>query len=343
MDEIEYSYDGKFKGNILVVGRTGCGKPTFMQNLGKSNLFGDISEVYWISKITLSDEREDKIRDSFSNQEVHFNYPANMEYFNHLIENFMQTESEYVNSDMREDMVTDRLIVMDDVSGLAEKSHNFANFLTVPKKYRFSCLFVYHTIYPNRQNWEMIIAQTHIFNFFPGSIHNSKILKTLSFFANRYKNYYVPSQNIWLNKIYFDISKSKEKQCLTIDTRPINDLGPGKFRTSVDNGQEQVCCYNRGRSDTHFNSFLAKRRFASQNTDIKFSIVKVIASSNNLDFGNISLNDEFKNISNGNSQTKLQQIGRRDLDRGRCSAGNKERDRDGARKWFTKKPRFLSK
>ena len=40
MDEIEYSYDGKFKGNILVVGRTGCGKPTFVQNLGKSNLFG---------------------------------------------------------------------------------------------------------------------------------------------------------------------------------------------------------------------------------------------------------------------------------------------------------------
>ena len=41
---------------------------------------------------------------------------------------------------------------------------------------------------------------------------------------------------------------------------------------------------------THFNSFLAKRRLASQNTDIKFSIVKVIASSNNLDVCNISLN-----------------------------------------------------
>ena len=184
MDEIEYSYDGQFEGNILVVGRTGCGKTTFVQNLGKSNLFGDISEVYWISKITLSDEREDKIRDSFSNQEVHFNYPANIEYFNYLIENFMQKKSEYVNSDMGKDMVTDRLIVMDDVSGLAEKSDNFANFLTVPRKHHFSYLLVFYTIYPNRQNWEMIMAQTHIFNFFPGSIHSSKILKTLSLFAN---------------------------------------------------------------------------------------------------------------------------------------------------------------
>ena len=63
MDEIEHSYDCKFEGNILVVGRTAFGKTTFVQNLGKNNLFGDISEVYWISKITLSEERKSAIRD----------------------------------------------------------------------------------------------------------------------------------------------------------------------------------------------------------------------------------------------------------------------------------------
>ena len=36
------------------VGRTGCGKTTFFQNLGKNNLFRDIKEVSWISKIGLS-------------------------------------------------------------------------------------------------------------------------------------------------------------------------------------------------------------------------------------------------------------------------------------------------
>ena len=122
---------------------------------------------------------------------------------------------------------------------------------------------VFHTINPNRQNWEMIMTQTHIFNLFPGSIHSAMILKTLSLFASRYKNSYVLSQNVWLNRLYFDISTSKEKQCLTVDTRPINDLGPGKFRTSANNGQEQTCYYNRGKSDTHFNYF-AKRRLTSQ-------------------------------------------------------------------------------
>ena len=97
----------------------------------------------------------------------------------------MQIKSDYVNNELGEDMLIDCLIVMDDVSGLADKSDNFVNFLTVSRKYGFSCLYVFHTIYPNRQNWEMIMSQTHIFNFFPGSIHSGKILKILSLLASR--------------------------------------------------------------------------------------------------------------------------------------------------------------
>ena len=89
MDEIKYSFDGKFEGNILIIGRTRCGKTTFVQNLGKNKLFGDIRTVYWISKITLSEEREEKIRQCFENQEVNFNYPENLDDFNYLIQIFM--------------------------------------------------------------------------------------------------------------------------------------------------------------------------------------------------------------------------------------------------------------
>ena len=66
MDEIKYTYDGKFEGNILIMGRTGCAKTTFVQNLGKNKLFGDVKEVYWILKIELSKDREDNIRDFFT-------------------------------------------------------------------------------------------------------------------------------------------------------------------------------------------------------------------------------------------------------------------------------------
>ena len=79
----------------------------------------------------------------------------------------------------------------------------------------------------------MIMSKTHIFNFFPSSIHSSRILKTLALFASRQKNTYITNQQIWLNRLYFQIFNSKEKKCLTIDTREINELGPREFRTDA--------------------------------------------------------------------------------------------------------------
>ena len=70
-------------------------------------------------------------------------------------------------------MVLDKVIVMDDVSGLADKSDGFTNFLTVSRKHGLSCMYIFHTIYPTRQNWQMTISQTKIFNFFPGYVQAS--------------------------------------------------------------------------------------------------------------------------------------------------------------------------
>ena len=75
------------------------------------------------------------------------------------------------------------------------------------------------------------MSQTKKFNFFPGSVQVGSIVKILSSFANRYKNRYISHRNIWINRLYFDISNSRQKECLTVDTRDVNDLGPGKFRT----------------------------------------------------------------------------------------------------------------
>ena len=42
-------YDGQFGGNILVVGRTGCGKTTFLEKLGINKFFGNLVKTEWIS------------------------------------------------------------------------------------------------------------------------------------------------------------------------------------------------------------------------------------------------------------------------------------------------------
>ena len=141
--EKEYTYDGQFDGNILVVGRTGCGKTTFIERLGKSKLFGSqINDVFWVSKIVLSEEREEVVRESFVDQEVHFSYLHDLDDSNYLVENFTQHKSDYVDSELGENLVVNKLIVMDDVSGLADGSNKFSNFLTVSRKYGFlACTF----------------------------------------------------------------------------------------------------------------------------------------------------------------------------------------------------------
>ena len=88
MDETLYMYNGTFERNILIVGRTECGKTTFFQNLAKNRLFGDIKEVFWISKIEVSRDREENIRNCFPDQVVNFDYPNNVDEFNDLLETY---------------------------------------------------------------------------------------------------------------------------------------------------------------------------------------------------------------------------------------------------------------
>ena len=90
----------------------------------------------------------------------------------------------------------------------------------------------------------MIPSQTKIFNSFPGLVQASSIVKILSSFCSRYKYDYIPTRDLLINRVYFEISNSNKKCCLTIDTRDVNDLGTAKFRTQADNSGEQICYYN---------------------------------------------------------------------------------------------------
>ena len=60
----------------------------------------------------------------------------------------------------------DQLIVKDDVSGLADESKKFASFLTIACKFNYTCIYIFHIIYPEKSIWRTILFQTNIFNFF---------------------------------------------------------------------------------------------------------------------------------------------------------------------------------
>ena len=130
-------YDGQFCGNMLVVVRTGCGKTTFLEKLGLNNFFGDIIKTEWVSGIDIDKKREVEIQSLFSNEtEVHI---ANeRDELDSLIETFKlrsheDTKDENINNYFHENKKLDRLIVMDNVSGVAYVSKKFANVLTVSR------------------------------------------------------------------------------------------------------------------------------------------------------------------------------------------------------------------
>ena len=152
-------YDGQFYGNILVVGRTGCGKTTFLEKLGLNNLFGDIIKTEWISGIDIDKKRETKIQSYFSNEtEVHV--AKEQDELDSFVEIFKlwsreeTTDNNNVNNSFGENNKLDWLIIMDDVSGIADVSKKFENFLTISWKFGYNCGYVFHVIVPVSQIWQ---------------------------------------------------------------------------------------------------------------------------------------------------------------------------------------------
>ena len=188
-------------------------------------------------------------------------------------------------------------MVMDDVLGLASKSDNFANFLTISRKFNFTCVYFFHTIYHTRSNWQMILSQKKFFNIFPGSLQTSFVIKILSSYSNRYTYEYIPHRDLWLNRLYFEISNSSKKQCLTIDMRHVNDLGAAKFRTGAKNNKGQVCYYNYNKKDGAFNRFLTVRSQTSTDA-IVFSIVDFIDKSKRYKDICFKISDELREFNN---------------------------------------------
>ena len=74
---MSYIYNGRFEGNILVVGRTECG---IVQKRAVNKFFGELVKAEWVSYIKLDKKREAELQSCFDTQ-FDFYYPRNKEQF----------------------------------------------------------------------------------------------------------------------------------------------------------------------------------------------------------------------------------------------------------------------
>ena len=99
-----------------------------------------------------------------------------------------------------------------------------------------------------------------------------------------------------------------------MDPRDINEFGPGKFRTSAEDGKQQTCYFNKNNSDSYFKSFISQR---AQAEPITFSILK---EKSDINFQHKNL-DIYVNSSvlTGNSKERLQQSSSENINNGSAS------------------------
>ena len=118
---------------------------------------------------------------------------------------------------------------MDDVSGVADISKHFANFLTVSRKFGYKCIYVFHFIVPSSQIWQKVIFQTNIFNIFPASVPYNTVSKIIQSNCILQSKKYLSARLLWLSRVFSDSANSHEKHCLTIDCGYLNKNGPGSL------------------------------------------------------------------------------------------------------------------
>ena len=283
----KYIYDGKFRGNILVLGRTECGKTSFVQKLALYDFFGKLKNTKWVSGIQLNESREAEIESNFS-CEISFFYPNDINELADLIEEFkLEVETEKTENDNEnvntfgEIINRDRLIVFDDVSGLADNSNKFANFLTVARKYKYNCVYIFHTIYPEKATWKTILSQTNIFNIFPASVSLNSVKRILDGSCVRKTTKYIPRSLLWINRLFIELANKSQKVCLTLDCSNTNRDGPSRFRSDADNPDKQVCYFNTPTDEQVYNEFIARRIKSKELKDeIQFEITDVKSKSN---------------------------------------------------------------
>ena len=308
----KYIYDGKFRGNILVLGRTECGKTSFVQKLALYDFFGKLKNAKWVSGIQLNESREAEIGSNFS-CEISFFYPNDINELADLIEEFkLEVETEKTDNDNEnvtifgEIINRDRLIVFDDVSGLADNSNKFANFLTVARKYKYNCVYIFHTIYPEKATWKTILSQTNIFNIFPASVSLNSVKRILDGSCVRKTTKYIPRSLLWINRLFIELANKSQKVCLTLDCSNTNRDGPSRFRSDADNPDKQVCYFNTPTDEQVYNEFVARRIKSKELKDeIQFEITDVKSKSNKNVVFDISSKIEKLVSENGTSSSGL--------------------------------------
>ena len=131
--------------------------------------------------------------------------------------------------------------------------------MTVAQKYNYNCVYIFHTVYPEKANWRTILSQTNIYNIFPATVPLNSVGKILEGTCIRKRSKYIPQSSLWISRLIIELASRNDKVCLTLDCSNTNKDGPGRFHTEADNPDFQSCYFNSANDEQIYNEFISER------------------------------------------------------------------------------------
>ena len=169
--------------------------------------------------------------------------------------------------------------------------------MTVAPKYNYNCVYIFHTIYPEKENWRTVLLQKNIYNIFLPTVPLNSVRKILEGACIRKASKYIPQASHFI-----ELANRNDKVCLTLDCSNTNKDGPGRFWTAADNPDFQSCYFNSANDEQVYNEFISER-------------VKNDVSHDNFYFKISELKSKTKKEKTFNASNKLRQLSKNDAKR----------------------------
>ena len=150
-----------------------------------------------------------------------------------------------------------------------------------PSLVNYTCVYIFHIIYPKKSIWRTSLSQTNIFNIFTASVSLAHVRLILEGVCIRKTRKYIPQSALWISRLFIELACRYNRVCLTLDCSGINKDGQGRFRTEADKTDFQFFFLNVANVEQNYNEFVSQCINSSE-TDVRiqFKIIHLKSKTN---------------------------------------------------------------
>ena len=96
--------------------------------------------------------------------------------------------------------------------------------MTVAHKFKYTCVYIFHSIYPEKSIWRTIPSQTNIFNILSASVLVASVRKILEGVCIRKTWKYISQSALWISRLFIELANRDDRVCMTLDCSGINKV-----------------------------------------------------------------------------------------------------------------------